>query len=654
MMRFIRFITLYLVIIVLCPAVFAQIPAGYYQEAVGKGGHELQVALSQIIDGHRILSYNDLWKCFAQTDVREDSIVWDIYSDNPSGETLTRFIVLRDQCATGGTSGEGQCYSREHTFCQSWLKPSSQTGSTTPGSDLFHIYPVDGYVNTRRNNNPYGEVTSPTWISRNGSRLGPNTFEGAPAHTAFEPIDAYKGDIARSFFYMATRYMFEDAAFATDQDMVYKSQLRPWAVQMLLKWHQLDPVSDKERARNTAVYELQGNRNPFIDFPELAAKIWASDSINPFMADSTSRPELPRIANLEVIDNQTLKLTFTMKMIPASVGKKSNYVFSMGNVVQSVVYKEDTLLLKLSVAMDEGVTYHLTAKRLQCNNYYFIADTTIAFSFGSVPQREIIAAWTFDNLPRHINQLAYPADIDHGGAVLYADGRHGSSVFSVPSQLTAYSGTVIGDPRGNAAVSGAALAVVNSTANGNAVVLKCSTKGYRQLRMSCAIWRTAAGFSDHQWSWSADGTDYTPFEAATMPGQFNQFELRTIDLAAMPMLDNLDSLYLRLRFDGAVTEDGNNRLDNIVLYGFSSAGVSEFENNCTVYPNPARHELFVRYPDRAYCTLLDITGRQLLSWHHDTELDKVTLSGMAAGLYILKLEDASSHRVMTRKVVVRY
>ncbi len=203
-------------------------------------------------------------------------------------------------------------------------------------------------------------------------------------------------------------------------------------------------------------------------------------------------------------------------------------------------------------------------------------------------------------------------------------------------------------------MSGAALAVVNSTANGNAVVLKCSTKGYRQLRMSCAIWRTAAGFSDHQWSWSADGTDYTPFEAATMPGQFNQFELRTIDLTAMPMLENLDSLYLRLRFDGAVTEDGNNRLDNIVLYGFSSAGVSEFENNCTVYPNPARHELFVRYPDRAYCTLLDITGRQLLSWYHDTELDKVTLSGMAAGLYILKLEDASSHRVMTRKVVVRY
>ena len=653
-MRFIRFIALYIVIIVLCPAVFAQRPAGYYQEAVGKGGHELQVALSQIIDGHCILSYNDLWKCFAQTDVREDSIVWDIYSDNPSGETLTRFIVLRDQCTTGGTSGEGQCYSREHTFCQSWLKPSSHTGTTTPGSDLFHIYPVDGYVNTRRNNNPYGEVASPTWVSRNGSRLGTNTFEGAPSHTAFEPNDAYKGDIARSFFYMATRYMFEDDEFATDQDMVDKSQLRPWAVKMLLKWHELDPVSDKERARNTAVYELQGNRNPFIDFPELVAKIWASDSINPFTADSTSRPEMPRIANLEVLDNQTLKLTFTMKMIPASMKKKNNYSLSAGNIIQSVVYENDTVLLKLSEALEEGITYHLTVQRLQCANYYYIADTTIAFSFGQVVEREVIAAWTFDNLPRHINDRAYPADIDHGGAVLYVDGRYGSSNFTTPDQLTAFSGTVIGDPRGNAAVSGAALAVVNSTANGNAIVLKCSTKGYYQLKLTCAIWRTAAGFSEHQWSWSADGIDYTPFEAATLPGQFNQFELRTINLASMPMLDHLDSLYLRLRFDGAVTEDGNNRLDNIVLYGYSSAGVNEFENNCIVYPNPARHELFVRYSGRTHCTLLDMTGRQVISWQHDTELEKVNLSGMAAGLYILKLEDASSQRVMSKKVVVRY
>ena len=139
-----------------------------------------------------------------------------------------------------------------------------------------------------------------------------------------------------------------------------------------------------------------------------------------------------------------------------------------------------------------------------------------------------------------------------------------------------------------------------------------------------------------------------------MPGQFNQFELRTINLASMPMLDHLDSLYLRLRFDGAVTEDGNNRLDNIVLYGYSSAGVNEFENNCIVYPNPARHELFVRYSGRAHCTLFDMTGRQMISWQHDTELEKVNLSGMAAGLYILKLEDAYSQRVMSKKVVVRY
>lgn len=652
-MRYLRFLSLYLLINGLFATVSAQIPAGYYHEAVGKGGHELQVALSQIIDNHRVISYSDLWKCFAQTDVREDTIVWDIYSDNPSGETLTRFIILQDQCSSGGSSGEGQCYSREHTFCQSWLKPSSQTGSTTPGSDLFHIYPVDGYVNTRRNNNPYGEVASPAWTSRNGSKLGTNTFEGAPAHTAFEPIDAYKGDIARSFFYMATRYMFEDDAFATDQDMVYKSQLRPWAVQMLLKWHTLDPVSDKERDRNSKVYQLQGNRNPFIDFPELAAKIWAADSINPFTADTTVRPDMPRIASLDVADSKTLKMTFDMKMISASVENKSNYTFSLGDVIKSLKYEDDTLLIKLSVAMDEGVIYHLAAKRLQGENYYFVADTTVAFSFGSATEREVMAAWTFDNLQHKINDRVFPADIDHCGAVLYADGSFGSSVYSVPDQLTAYSGTVIGDPRGNSAVSGAALAVLNSTSNGYALVFKCSTKGCQKLKLTCAVWKTSAGFSEHQWEWSADGTDYTPFEAATMPRQFNQFELRSIDLGQMPMLENLDSLYLRLRFDGAVTEDGNNRLDNIVLYAVSSVGVEEFENSCAVYPNPARHELFVRYAGRAHCTLLDMAGRQVLAWQHTTDFDKVNLSGVAQGFYILRVEDVTSHRVLSRKVVVR-
>ena len=653
-MRFVRYLLICLLINGVWASVFAQIPAGYYYEAVGKGGRDLQVALSQIIDNHCVLSYNDLWKYFAQTDVREDSIVWDIYSDNPSGETLTRFIILQDQCTSGGSSGEGQCYSREHTFCQSWLKPSSQTGSTTPGSDLFHIYPVDGYVNTRRNNNPYGEVSSPTWVSRNGSRLGTNSFSGAPAHTAFEPIDAYKGDIARSFFYMATRYMFEDEVFATDQDMVYRSQLRPWAVQMLLKWHALDPVSDKERARNTAVYKLQGNRNPFIDFPELVAKIWASDSINPFMGDTASRPDMPRIASLEVADPKTLKMGFTMKMIRASVEDKSNYVHSLGDVIQSLHYENDTLVVRLSSPMEEGIAYHLNAKRLQGENYYFIADTTIVFSFGSATERTVMAAWTFDDLQHRINDRVFPADIDQRGAVLYADGSFGSSVFSVPDQLTAYSGTVVGDPRGNSALSGAALAVLNSTANGQAIVLKCSTKGCSQLKLTCAVWKTAAGFSDHQWSWSADGSDYTPFEATTVPRQFNQFELKSIDLSQMPMLEDLDSLYLRLRFDGAVAEDGNNRLDNIVLYAVSSVGVEEFENSCAVYPNPARHELFVRYSGIANCTLLDMAGRQVLAWRHDTDLDKVNLSGVAQGFYILRIEDVASHRVLSRKVVVRY
>jgi hypothetical protein len=146
-------------------------------------------------------------------------------------------------------------------------------------SDLWIVYPTDAYVNSRRQTFPFGKVTAPTWTSQNGSKVGPQTFIGAPSGTAFEPIDSFKGDIARSYFYVATRYLGEDAGWS-DWEMANKAVLKPWAVQMLLQWHQLDPVSAKERLRNNAVYALQGNRNPFIDSPGFVQCIWGTGSCN--------------------------------------------------------------------------------------------------------------------------------------------------------------------------------------------------------------------------------------------------------------------------------------------------------------------------------------------------------------------------------------
>lgn len=259
--------------------VIGQIPPGYYDPADGKTEVALQTALHDIIKGHTVLSYSDLWTAFYTTDDKPNGTVWDMYSDvpdgTPSGNPPYSYTFGIDQC--GNYGGEGQCYNREHSWPKSWFN------DTPPmNSDLFHIYPTDGYVNGKRNNYPYGPVATASWTSQNGSKLGTCSWPGYTG-TVFEPIDEYKGDFARTYFYMSTRYYTEDGGWNVTE-MTNKSQLKPWALQMMLHWSLIDPVSQKETDRNNAVYGMQANRNPFIDQPEYASLIWG----NPVGADETA------------------------------------------------------------------------------------------------------------------------------------------------------------------------------------------------------------------------------------------------------------------------------------------------------------------------------------------------------------------------------
>ncbi len=246
----------------------AQPPEGYYDTAEGLTGRVLQQALHDIIDGHTRLEYGDLWQCYSTTDVRDDGVtIWDIYSDIPGGTPAYIYTLFTGQC--GNYQKEGDCYNREHSFPKSWFN------DTPPmNTDLFHIYPTDGWVNNKRGNLPYGETANPTWTSTNGSLIGPCSVQGY-AGDVFEPIDEYKGDLARTYFYMATRYYGEDSQWP-GSDMTDGAQPRPWALAMLLEWHRTDTVSLKERNRNNEVYRYQGNRNPFIDQPLYAERIWGT------------------------------------------------------------------------------------------------------------------------------------------------------------------------------------------------------------------------------------------------------------------------------------------------------------------------------------------------------------------------------------------
>ncbi|WP_374440225.1 endonuclease [Epilithonimonas sp.] len=250
----------------------AQIPTGYYDGTTGLTGAALKTKLSQIVtSGHQDRGYN--WTVFSSADrdkyYENDNSVLDVYSENPTGADPYKFTMVTNQC--GSYSGEGSCYNREHSI------PKSTFNDATPmHNDYHHLLPTDGYVNGRRSNWPYGEVGTASWTSKNGSKLGTSKLNGYSG-TVFEPINEFKGDIARIYLYFATRYQSQITTFTYDMydGSTFKVFAEPF-MSMLLRWHQQDPVSQKEIDRNNAVYNYQGNRNPYVDHPEYVAQIWGT------------------------------------------------------------------------------------------------------------------------------------------------------------------------------------------------------------------------------------------------------------------------------------------------------------------------------------------------------------------------------------------
>ena len=245
---------------------FAQGPNNsgtYYSAADGKKGKALKTALSKIIGNPDVVSYNGLISAYQKTDRRDDGKVWDMYS-------CTTNYNFNDN--GGNYKNEGDIYNREHSFPKSWFNKKSPMVS-----DIVHVVPTDGKVNGMRGNNPFGETKGETYKSNKGfSKLGKSTTPGYTG-TVFEPNDIYKGDFARIYLYMATCYEskisgWSSPMLAGNSYPAYKE----WALNLLLKWAEQDPVSEKEINRNTAAYGVQKNRNPFVDYPGLEEYIWGS------------------------------------------------------------------------------------------------------------------------------------------------------------------------------------------------------------------------------------------------------------------------------------------------------------------------------------------------------------------------------------------
>lgn len=643
-------------------SIFAQIPPGYYQNASGKSGIQLLNAITEIIDNHHVMSYSDLWSCFLLTDTIGEGQIWDIYSTLGDGTSENPLYWSQDQCVSVSAQ-EGDCYNREHLFCQSWFGSTQEA----PYSDLFHIYPVDGLVNTVRNNNPFGVVENPSRTFTNGSKYGLNTFPSAPNESAFEPIDAYKGDIARSFFYMVARYQNEDANFSYSS-MTTGAKLKPWALNMLMQWHLQDPVSPKEHARNAAVYLFQHNRNPFIDYPELVSKIWGTDSIYPFVIPIESIPPKVYVSYFSLVDNFTAKLVFSESVNEFCAENLQNYDLGGSVSVINADYANDTVTLSLSGTFLQNAYYYLSIRNILGENQLFMNDTLIPFLYNYANSQHSITYWTFDELPEKPNTPSVLTGLQ--SAVIYCNNEWGSSSFiteTAGNELSALSGTTLGDPRQTNGYAGKALAFSNLSANNKSFVLNFSTQGFYDISLAFALRRSGTGFKKLTWSWSIDGVNYEPLQNGVLQivGD-GEYKISGLDLRHLSEVDNCENLYLRAQLSGATSATGNLRIDNITVYGSDIATIEETEdakNLWSAYPNPTKKWIILEILDENLINLIenDSFEVQLLSAQGkilkkeilQSRKQKIDLDNYQSGVYFICLMDKKGQRRTIQKLIIQ-
>ena len=310
----------------------------YYQKANGKKGAELKNAFFDIIKNPSVIDYDSLWNAYNTSDARtldEKEIIWDMYSAI-SRYPLYTYPHGTGSGNTEGQKGIQREHSMPKAWFNPVARTSSKASKNYEDihplySDLVHLIPTDAVCNNNRSDLCYGEISADKveWSSGEGfskkskqngcSTPGWAEQAANPAKTrVFEPNDDYKGDLARIYFYMATCYQPGYFAWVPIRhtEIVYKDEEKtevdyekyvkdgeagalsnnhcgtwtcdmfdansddcyqpfaPWAFDMLMRWSKNDPVSDKEKARNEAIWKFQGNRNPFVDYPGLEEYIW--------------------------------------------------------------------------------------------------------------------------------------------------------------------------------------------------------------------------------------------------------------------------------------------------------------------------------------------------------------------------------------------
>ena len=663
----------------------AQAPAGYYNGTEGLTGAALKTKLSAIITaGHKDNGYDGLYNGYPTTDsdhfYENDGTVLDMYSENPTGTDPYTYRHGIKKC--GNYSVEGDCYNREHIVPQSFFNQQSPMRG-----DIHFVRPTDGKVNGMRSNYPFGAVNSPSFTSKNGTKVGPSSSPGYGG-TVAEPIDEFKGDIARMVFYFVTRYESRLSSFSTG-NMLGGSPypgLQAWEKDVLLAWSIQDPVSPTEIERNNASYVFQKNRNPFIDHPEWVQLIWGSQTVD------TQAPSAP--TNLAVLSTSTASANLSWTASTDNVGVSYYRIF-----VNGVFHSNSNATTATVSGLAQGTTYTFYVIAVDAANNASpqsntatgttLTDTQaptapLNLSVTSVGTNNIAVQWTAatDN----VGVTSY--DIYVNGELMGSTSSTSTNIANL-NPLTAYSIYIVAkDAAGNVSPQSNTV-----TATTTALSANCGDESFETIPPSTSNYSTYNWISNGvSWTSEDSRTDQTIngraitirngfVTALSVPNGIGEFKVTTqlkfsgsagtlkifvngtdtgktvpysstATTTTVTGINVAGTVEITLQQNGAAT----NRvaIDDMSWTCYTLAGVNESaagKNALSIYPNPVKNgELNVigkNLSEVKIAQIFDFTGKLVQTIAQPFKNSgKITLKNLPKGVYILKAGSSTAKFIM--------
>ena len=591
---------IYLLFLCITSFGFAQIPSNYYDSANGLSGFALKTQLKSIItNGHIDQGYGNLYDGYvtthtdniAESGYENDGTILLYYTENPNGTDPYTFNHGSNQC--GNYNAEGVCYNREHTI------PQSSFNSASPmQNDIHHVVPSDGYTNGQRGSLPFGTVSSANWTSLNGSKRGSSSVNGYSG-TVFEPIDEFKGDIARSILYFVTRYENTVDGY-TSFDMFNGTEnqaLEDWAVTMLLDWHyNVDPVDQREIDRNNAAYNYQGNANPFVDHPEYANMIW-----NPVV--DTEDPTNPTNLVASNPTDNTIDLNWTASTDNIGVASYDIYInavfaYNTGNT--------NTSTTVAGLLADTNYCFTIKAKDA--------ANNTSGFSNQDCEITTNNGTGGSDCLTESFENIGTPSGS-------YADvtwtGDNGGT----------WNAT---DSRTDQTLNTKAITVRNG-----ALTLPSTSGGIGTLTVT-----TQRVFS------GSDGTFNVSVNGNFVGTIAYSDGVQTVSIPNINVQNNVSVV-----IDGNSTGSNRVMFDDLSYTCYSGLSIEDFnENNVNLYPNPVKNNLTIELKSNVDTNIeiYNILGKRVFT-NLINKTSNLNLQDLKTGIYIVKITQNNS--TITKKLV---